>query len=141
MHGTADPIVRIGPTRAWVRALRDAGNEVDWVEYPNVEHVVSPAMNARFEAWLEAAAEARAPGLAGGLGERGADPEPVEPYEPPIELDEVPEEAVPAPLPEDAQAQGERPGEAPVVIEDPPNADTESPQPDEEPEGAEPEGP
>lgn len=97
MHGTADPIVRIEPTRAWVGVLRDAGNDVAWIELEGVDHVVSPEMNARFEGWLEEALRERAPGLQGGLGEPGPDPEPIEPYEEPLDVD-LEEEAVPAPI-------------------------------------------
>ena len=107
MHGTADPIVRIDPTREWVQQQRDAGVDLTWLELEGVAHVVTPEMNAQFEAWLEEACHQRAPGLSGGLGEPGADPEPLEPYEPPIEVLE--EEAVPAPLPEEAEEVAEEP--------------------------------
>ena len=107
MHGTADPIVRIDPTREWVQQQRDAGVDLTWLELEGVAHVVTPEMNAQFEAWLEEACHQRAPGLTGGLGEPGADPEPLEPYEPPIEVLE--EEAVPAPLPEEAEEVAEEP--------------------------------
>lgn len=87
IHGKGDPIVPIGPSRKLVELLRQAGNEVDWLEYEGVGHEMSAAMNAQFEAWLEAALEARAPGLGGGLGEQGAEPEPMELSDPPLEVD------------------------------------------------------
>lgn len=120
MHGTADPIVRIDPTREWVQQQRDAGVDLTWLELEGVAHVVTPEMNAQFEAWLEEACHQRAPGLTGGLGEPGADPEPLEPYEPPIEVLE--EEAVPAPLPEEAEEVSEEP----VVPEDAASLDPEA---------------
>ncbi|MBO6934575.1 MAG: hypothetical protein JJ863_06365 [Deltaproteobacteria bacterium] len=106
MHGTADPIVRIEPTRELVAALEAARVSVSLREYEGVEHVVTREMNALFEDWLEEALRERAPDLRGGLGEPGPDPEPVEPYELPLE-EAVEEEAVPAPLPEDVPEEEE----------------------------------
>ena len=108
MHGGADPIVRIEPTREWVALLREAGNDVDWLEFEGVGHTITPEMNDQFEEWLEEAASARAPRLEGGLGEPGPDPEPVEAYEEPsgVVIDRT---AAPAPLPEVAEARDEAP--------------------------------
>jgi phospholipase/carboxylesterase len=44
LHGDADQILRIGPTRDSVTRLRDAGFQVELIEYPGVPHTVSPAM-------------------------------------------------------------------------------------------------
>ena len=71
MHGTADPIVRIAPTREWVTRLREANNDVTWLEFEGVGHEVSPEMSRQFEQWLEDALQERAPGLTGGLGQPG----------------------------------------------------------------------
>jgi hypothetical protein len=87
MHGTADPIVRIDPTRTFVAALRAAGHDVEFVEERDVGHTMTAAMNVRFETWLEEALSARAPGLRGGLGVAGPDDTPMEPNEP-IEVDD-----------------------------------------------------
>ncbi|MEM1418481.1 MAG: hypothetical protein AAGH15_26540, partial [Myxococcota bacterium] len=73
MHGDADPIVRIEPTRAWVERLREGGNAVVLEEFPGAAHTVTPAMNALFETWLERAAFDRAPKLVSGLGASGVD--------------------------------------------------------------------
>ena len=98
MHGTADPIVRIEPTREWVQALLASGNEVGLLEFEGVAHTVTPEMNLQFEEWLEAALLERAPSLEGGLGEAGPEAEPVAPYEEPADVD-LEAEALPAPLP------------------------------------------
>ena len=110
MHGTADPIVRVEPTRALVELLTEAGLSVTFLEVEGVEHLVTPSMNAQFEEWLEAALHERAPDLRGGLGEAGPDPEPVEPYEPRRRRERVndAEEAVPAPLPPDGSPVSRR---------------------------------
>lgn len=63
IHGSADPVVRIQPTRQLIRSLRALGYEIDWVEEPGVAHVVSEAMNRRFERWLQTALEQEAPEL------------------------------------------------------------------------------
>ncbi len=99
MHGTEDPIVRIEPTRQWVQALLASGNEVGWLEFPGVEHTVTPEMNAQFEEWLEEALLARAPTLEGGLGEAGTDEAEAVPYEEPATDVDLDGEALPAPLP------------------------------------------
>jgi len=113
MHGTADPIVRIEPTRELVRVLTDAGMPVSLLEIDGVEHVVTAEMNAQFEEWLEEALRERAPALRGGLGDPGPDPEPIEPYEPALEdAADDEDEAVPAPLPEDALSEVEVESEA-----------------------------
>ena len=44
LHGDADPLLRVEPTRDSVRGLRQAGYDVRLVEYPGVKHSVSPAM-------------------------------------------------------------------------------------------------
>ncbi|MDQ3035320.1 MAG: alpha/beta hydrolase-fold protein [Myxococcota bacterium] len=108
MHGTADPIVRIGPTREWVQLLLAGGNDVTWIELEGVEHVVTPEMNILFEEWLEEAMRERAPDLAGGLGQPGADPEPMAPYDPPVEIDSD-ADALPAPLPEELETSEDEP--------------------------------
>ncbi|MCA9618610.1 MAG: dienelactone hydrolase family protein [Myxococcales bacterium] len=38
LHGDADPVLPVGPTRDAVAALRERGWKVDLVEYPGVEH-------------------------------------------------------------------------------------------------------
>lgn len=130
IHGTADPIVRIEPTREWVRQLQAAGNDVTWVELEGVAHVVTPEMNVQFEEWLEEAVRERAPALAGGLGLPGIDPEPIEPHDPPAEVD-LDAEAVPAPLPDDViEPHVEEP--APGVDEIRPPEDDDEQSPDEQ---------
>lgn len=99
MHGTADPIVRIEPTRELVGLLERAGYDVLLREFEGVGHTVTPEMNATFEEWLEAAVHERAPELGGGLGVTGPDPEPVIPYET-IDEGTFELEAIPAPLPD-----------------------------------------
>ncbi|MFT5353744.1 MAG: pimeloyl-ACP methyl ester carboxylesterase [Polyangiales bacterium] len=115
IHGAADPIVRIGPTRDLVQELRGAGYDVEWIEEEGVAHVVSPEMNRLFETWLEEGLRERAPQLQGGLGIVGEDPEAVEPYESAIEVDT--EEPVLAPLPEETDALDED-------VEPAPNSET-----------------
>ncbi len=44
LHGDADPLLTIQPTRDAVRQLREAGFSVALHEYPGVGHSVSPAM-------------------------------------------------------------------------------------------------
>ncbi|MBW2454872.1 MAG: alpha/beta fold hydrolase [Deltaproteobacteria bacterium] len=44
LHGDADPLLTIQPTRDAVRQLRQAGFAVELHEYPGVRHTVSPAM-------------------------------------------------------------------------------------------------
>lgn len=98
MHGVDDPIVPVGPTREVAARLAQLGHDVELVEVEGGGHVVDEAMNARFEGWLEAALAERAPGLGGGLGVAGLDAAPSEPFAPAL-LDDLPEVAVPAPLP------------------------------------------
>jgi len=101
MHGTADPIVRIEPTRELVRLLTDAAMPVSLLEIDGVAHTVTPEMNARFEEWLEEALRERAPDLRGGLGEAGVDAESYDETPEPPDEDVSDDEAVPAPLPDD----------------------------------------
>jgi len=149
MHGTADPIVRIEPTRELVTLLERARYAASLREFEGVEHVVSREMNALFEDWLEEALRDRAPDLRGGLGESGPDPEPVEPYEPPLE-EALEEEAVPAPLPEDlpeeeapdlsAEDASEEDGDA-TLDETPPTDEAPAPDDGQEPDAPETEEP
>ena len=105
MHGTADPIVTIEPTRDWVRRLREAGNAVVLEEFDDVAHTVTPAMNALFETWLERAAVERAPKLVTGRGQDGPDPEPIAPFA---------TDAAPPPDEEAALDERPLPGDLPV---------------------------
>jgi len=83
VHGTQDQIVPIAPTREVVELLRQMEWEVELLEFEGVGHIVSPEMNARFEAWLEEALLEQAPDLAGrGLGAEGPESEGYEPWEP-----------------------------------------------------------
>jgi hypothetical protein len=83
VHGTIDPVIPIAPTREVVAVLRALAWEVELVEFEGVGHVVSPEMNAAFEAWLEQALREQAPALTGkGLGVAGPEEEPYEPWEP-----------------------------------------------------------
>lgn len=83
VHGSADPIVPMEPTRAVVERLRELGWDVEFVIDEGVEHVVSDRMNAQFEAWLEEALREQAPELVGkGLGQDGPEGTPYEPYDP-----------------------------------------------------------
>lgn len=102
LHGTADPIVPIAGTRVAAEAARALGCDVELVEVEGVAHTVTPEMNARLEAWLEAALDERAPGLPGGPGVAGPDPEPYAPHEPPLPLDLSEAADAPAPLHEDS---------------------------------------
>jgi phospholipase/carboxylesterase len=52
MHGTEDYPVPIEPTRETARALVDRGLSVDLVEIDGAGHEMTPAMDARFHAWL-----------------------------------------------------------------------------------------
>jgi phospholipase/carboxylesterase len=83
LHGTDDPVIPIAPTREVVAMLRALEWEVELVEFEGVGHVVSPEMNATFEAWLEQALREQAPELAGkGLGLVGPEETTYEPWEP-----------------------------------------------------------
>ena len=44
LHGEADPLLRIEPTRETVGALREAGYSAQLIEYPGVGHTVSGSM-------------------------------------------------------------------------------------------------
>jgi len=132
MHGTDDPTVRIGPTREWVQALLASGNEVGWLEFEGVGHTVTPEMNLQFEEWLEAALLERAPTLEGGLGEAGAEDAPMEPFDPPADVD-LEAEAQPAPLPvepdpiaEPTDDEGEAPSDDEIEPTDEPVLEPET---------------
>lgn len=55
MHGTADPIIPIGPTRELFSELETMGYDVDLVEFEGVTHTMSSEENALFQLWLEQA--------------------------------------------------------------------------------------
>jgi phospholipase/carboxylesterase len=83
VHGTDDPVIPIAPTREVVAVLRMLEWEVEFLEFEGVGHVVSPEMNATFEAWLEQALREQAPALTGkGLGLAGPEEETYQPWEP-----------------------------------------------------------
>lgn len=45
LHGDADPVLSIAPTRELTQLLRERGFRADLTEYPDVAHTVSPAMH------------------------------------------------------------------------------------------------
>ncbi len=47
LHGTGDPVVKVGPTRVAVRRLRHLGYDVHLEEFPGVPHEVTPEMRRR----------------------------------------------------------------------------------------------
>ncbi|GAB4210422.1 MAG: hypothetical protein OHK0013_31030 [Sandaracinaceae bacterium] len=53
MHGTADRIIPLAPTRALFDRLASLGFDVELVEFPDVEHAISSDQNAVFHEWLE----------------------------------------------------------------------------------------
>ena len=55
MHGGADRIIPVGPTRVLVDRLRDRGFDVEFEEFPGVGHEMSDEMNELFHRWLERA--------------------------------------------------------------------------------------
>ncbi|MCA9615240.1 MAG: hypothetical protein KC586_20935, partial [Myxococcales bacterium] len=115
IHGDADPVVRIGPTRELIAHLRGLGFEIEWVEERGTQHVVSETMNVIFERWLEEALARVAPELAAagqGLGEAG--PEDVT-YAPFLPLDTSTVEAIQAV--EQEAAASEEAGERPTALE------------------------
>ncbi|MCB9635190.1 MAG: hypothetical protein H6721_23970 [Sandaracinus sp.] len=115
IHGDADPVVRIGPTRELIARLRGLGFEIEWVEERGTQHVVSETMNVIFERWLEEALARVAPELAAagqGLGEAG--PEDVT-YAPFLPLDTSTVEAIQAV--EQEAAASEEAGERPTALE------------------------
>jgi phospholipase/carboxylesterase len=57
LHGTADPIVKIGPTRVAVRRLRHLGYDVHLDEFPGVAHEMTAAMRRRHRELLHRALE------------------------------------------------------------------------------------
>ncbi len=133
LHGDADPVVRVEPTRQLVARLRALGYEVEWVEEPGTEHAVSAAMNARFEEWLEASLARLAPELATagrGLGDVGAE---IVTYAPRVALDAPTVEAIQSA--EREAAASEEAGETPAAL------DELSPRGDESPGDHAPESP
>jgi phospholipase/carboxylesterase len=56
VHGTADVIVRIGPTRDAVRRLAELGFKIELKEYPGIPHTVARPMHIDVEARLAKAA-------------------------------------------------------------------------------------
>jgi phospholipase/carboxylesterase len=81
LHGAADPIIPLPPTRELFAKLGEQGWDVGLQEFEGVAHLMSPDMNAMFEAWLEDALHVLAPELEGGLGEPGVEPTDYAPYE------------------------------------------------------------
>lgn len=55
LHGAADDIVRIGPTRLAVERLRELGYDVQFEEFPGVGHEISAEMRRRHRELLERA--------------------------------------------------------------------------------------
>lgn len=55
MHGTADAVIPVGPTRAMYERLAALGYDVELVEFPGVGHAITPAQNQLFHHWLDAA--------------------------------------------------------------------------------------
>lgn len=55
MHGAADAVIPIGPTRVLVDRLRARGFDIELVEFEGVGHEMSDAMNETFHRWLERA--------------------------------------------------------------------------------------
>lgn len=55
LHGTDDPVVRIGPTRRAVRRLRQLGFEVDFEELPGVRHLWNEPFAEAFRGRVAAA--------------------------------------------------------------------------------------
>lgn len=55
MHGAADPVIPIGPTRALVERLRARGFDVELHEFEGIGHEMSAEMDALFHGWLERA--------------------------------------------------------------------------------------
>ena len=82
VHGTADSVMPIGPTRHLVEILRARRWPAELREFDGVGHVMTPKMNATFEVWLEQAAEHEAPGFGGGLGQPGPEADRYQPFEP-----------------------------------------------------------
>ena len=86
MHGAADAVIPIGPTRVLVDRLRARGFDIELVEFDGVGHEMNDAMNETFHRWLERAVcdivgdrecpGALAPGEDGGVpleGDAGED--------------------------------------------------------------------
>lgn len=55
MHGSADPIIPVGPTRVLVERLRGRGFDLEFREFEGVGHEMSDEMNDLFHRWLERA--------------------------------------------------------------------------------------
>jgi phospholipase/carboxylesterase len=53
-HGTQDAVVPIGPTRAHVAALREAGVEVDWHEFAKAHTIEPTAEWPLIRRWMQA---------------------------------------------------------------------------------------
>lgn len=87
MHGTEDAIVPIEGSREVVSTLRALDLDVELTEFDGAGHAVTDEMNQLFEAWLEEGLAERAPGLSGGPGIAGPDPEPFDAYAPPLSLE------------------------------------------------------
>jgi phospholipase/carboxylesterase len=81
VHGAADTIVPLPPTRELFVQLQELGWDVALHEFEGVGHLMSAEMNGMLEGWLEQALHAIAPALEGGLGEAGPEPDAYEPYE------------------------------------------------------------
>jgi len=52
MHGSADPVIPVAPTRDLVERLRGRGFEIELQEFAGVGHEMSAEMDALFHAWL-----------------------------------------------------------------------------------------
>lgn len=57
MHGTDDPIVRLGPTQRSVEGLRTLGWDVELHELDGVGHEMTESMHRRYGAWIRDAIE------------------------------------------------------------------------------------
>jgi phospholipase/carboxylesterase len=55
MHGSADPVIPVAPTRELVDRLRGRGFDVELHEFAGVRHEMSAEMDALFHLWLEQA--------------------------------------------------------------------------------------
>lgn len=64
LHGTADEIIPLPPTREAVARLAGLGADIALQEFDGIGHTMSAAMNDQFERWLEEALRQQAPELA-----------------------------------------------------------------------------
>jgi len=64
MHGTDDDTIPLPPTREAVTYLKSLGADVELLEFQDVGHRMSAAMNEQFERWLERSLREQAPSLA-----------------------------------------------------------------------------